>query len=177
MGHPAVLADEPVRQLYEAYGPAVRNYLVRLTGGDRHRAEDVMQETFIRAWRHPEARRADGQWSRPWLFTVARRIAIDHVRAALARPCELGDHRLDDRQTVDDDYERLVERHEVLAALEDLPERLRGVLVEVYFHDRSVAETAQALGIAAGTVKSRTFYGLRALREALIDRGYLPGPA
>jgi len=175
MGHPAVLADEPVRQLYEAYGPAVRNYLVRLTGGDRHRAEDVMQETFIRAWRHPEARRADGQWSRPWLFTVARRIAIDQVRSALARPSELGDHRLEDQPAVDDDYERLVERHEVQAALDALPERLRGVLMEVYFNDRSVAGTAQALGIAAGTVKSRTFYGLRALREALVERGYLPG--
>jgi RNA polymerase sigma-70 factor (ECF subfamily) len=165
--------DESLRQLYQAYGSIILNYLIRLTGGDRHKAEDIRQETFIRAWRHPEARGADGQWSRPWLFTVARRIAIDQVRAALIRPAELGDVRLEDRSQEDDGYDRLLDREEVRAALAALPERLRDVLVEVYFLDHSVAEAAEALNLAQGTIKSRTFYGLRALRGELAKRGFL----
>ena len=58
---------------------------LRLTGGDRGRAEDVVQETMLRAWRHPEALDPARGEIRPWLFTVARRIAIDAHRAALVR--------------------------------------------------------------------------------------------
>ena len=123
--------DELLRQLYDAYGSVVLNYLIRLTGGDRHKAEDIRQETFIRAWRHPEARGGDGRWSRPWLFTVARRIAIDHVRAASTRPAELGDVRLEDRSPADDGYDWLLDREEVRGALASLPDRLRDVLVQV----------------------------------------------
>lgn len=171
--------DEPSRdrsyqQLYEAYGRVVLNYLVRLTGGDRHRAEDILQETFIRAWRHPEAHGTNGEWSRPWLLTVARRIAIDQVRAAASRPLHVGDDRLEDRANVNDEYERLVDRDEMRAALDSLPERFRDVLYEIYFKDRSVDQAAEALNVAPGTIKSRTFYGLRALRDVLLERGFRP---
>ena len=171
---PAVhdLPDESFRQLYQAYGSLVLNYLIRLSGGDRHRAEDILQETFIRAWKHPEARADNGEWSRQWLFTVARRIAIDQLRAASTRPAELGDVRLEDRPEHDDGYEWLMDRDEIRGALASLPDRLRSVLIEVYFRDRSVAGAAEALGVAPGTVKSRTYYGVRALREALAERGF-----
>src|SRR5215471_11356149 len=85
---PPAVPDEALRGLYDAHGPAILNFLVRLTRGDRHKAEDMLQETLVRAWRHPEARSASGEWSRAWLFTVARRIAIDHVRATRTRPGE-----------------------------------------------------------------------------------------
>jgi RNA polymerase sigma-70 factor, ECF subfamily len=174
VAEPAVhgVPDESFRQLYQAYGAVVLNYLIRLNGGDRHRAEDILQETFIRAWKHPEARGDNGEWSRPWLFTVARRIAIDQVRAASTRPAELGDVRLEDRPEHDDGYEWLMDRDEVRGALALLPDRFRNVLIEIYFRDHSVAEAAEALGIAPGTVKSRTYYGIRALREALAERGF-----
>jgi RNA polymerase sigma-70 factor, ECF subfamily len=174
---PDSVVDDSFRQLYEKHGAVILTYLVRLTGGDRHRAEDILQETMIRAWRHPEARLAAGEWSRPWLFTVARRIAIDQVRAARTRPNELNDERLEERSVVDDDYERLIDEEEVRHALAALPERLRVVLIEIYFRDHSVAEAAGTLGIPPGTIKSRTFYGLRALREVLIERGFLAGPS
>jgi RNA polymerase sigma-70 factor, ECF subfamily len=171
---PGPVPDEAVRDLYQAHGSVVLSFLLRLTHGDRHRAEDMLQETLIRAWRHPEARTPTGGWSRAWLFTVARRIAIDHARAARTRPSELNDERLAERPGPEDSFEPVVDRNEVRAAIAALPERLRSVLIEVYFRDHSVAETAQILGVPTGTVKSRTFYGLRALREELVARGFLP---
>ena len=166
--------DEVFERLYQTHGAVLLSYLVRLTRGDRHRAEDILQETLVRAWRHPEARSANGEWTRAWLLTVARRIAIDHIRAAMSRPSELGDDRLDERAPVDDGIDRWVDRAEVRAALAELPERFRDVLIEIFYRDHSVAEAAETLGVPAGTVKSRTYYGLRALREALVERGYLP---
>src|SRR5262245_24446434 len=99
-------AEAALRDLHEAHGTALLSLLIRLTKGDRQMAEDLLQETLIRAWRHPEAR-TDGAWSRPWLYMVARRIAIDRVRASLARPTEVGDERLEERPHTDDRIERL----------------------------------------------------------------------
>jgi RNA polymerase sigma-70 factor (ECF subfamily) len=168
--------NETFRRLYEAHGPVILNFLIRFTGGDRHRAEDILQETLLRAWRHPEAREATGEWSLPWLFTVARRIAIDHKRAAMVRPDELNDERLDERPELDDPFERLVDDDAVRAALASMPARLRDVLIEIYFRDHSVAEAAETLGVPHGTIKSRTFYGLRVLRDTLIERGFIKPP-
>jgi RNA polymerase sigma-70 factor (ECF subfamily) len=170
---PGSVPDDAVQELYQAHGSVILSFLIRLTHGDRHRAEDMLQETLIRAWRHPEARTATGEWSRAWLFTVARRIAIDHARAARTRPGELSDERLAERPGPDS-IEPLMDRQEVRAAIAALPERLRSVLVEVYFRDRSIAEAAQVLGVPAGTVKSRTFYALEALRKELVARGFAP---
>jgi RNA polymerase sigma-70 factor (ECF subfamily) len=166
-------ADAAIRSLYDTHGAALLGYLMRLTKGDRYRAEDMLQETLIRAWRHPEARDGTGQWNRAWLYMVARRIAIDHVRAVLARPPEVGDERLQERPDPEVDVER-VSRAELWAAVLDLPDRFRDVLVEVYFRDRSVAQAAEVLGVPEGTIKSRTFYALRALRELYAKRGLLP---
>jgi RNA polymerase sigma-70 factor, ECF subfamily len=165
--------NDTFRRLYQTHGSIILNFLIRFTSGDRHRAEDILQETLLRAWRHPEARLTNGEWSLPWLFTVARRIAIDHGRAASVRPNELGDERLDERPELDDRFERLVDDDEVRAALATLPDRLRDVLIEIYFRDHSVAQAADNLGVPQGTIKSRTYYGLRALRAALIERGFI----
>jgi RNA polymerase sigma-70 factor (ECF subfamily) len=159
--------DAALRELTDLHGSVLLTFLLRLTRGDPHKAEDILQETLIRAWRHPEARGPDGAWSRPWLFTLARRIAIDHARASQTRPPELSDDRLQERVPADDGIERLIDAGEVRAALRSLPDRLRHVLVEMYFRERSVAEAAAVLAVPSGTVKSRTFYALAALRDAL----------
>ncbi|WP_432992198.1 sigma-70 family RNA polymerase sigma factor [Dactylosporangium sp. CA-233914] len=164
--------DGALRELYDVHAPVLLAYLLRLTGGDRHRAEDILQDTLIRAWRHPEARRPDGSWSRAWLYTVSRRIAIDGIRAARTRPAELGDQRLDDRPGDVDVEERVLDTSGVRDALAALPGRFQEVLVATYVHDHPITEAAARLGVPPGTVKSRTFYALKALRVELLARGF-----
>lgn len=80
-------AEHELAALQREHGRPLFALLLRLSDGDRQRAEDLVQETLVRAWQHPEALRADDFDSvRPWLLTVARRLAIDARRARQARP-------------------------------------------------------------------------------------------
>lgn len=168
---PQPTSDEAlIRALYwEHAGPLLR-YALRLTG-DRQRAEDIVQETLLRAWMHPEAIAA--RPARPWLFAVAHNLAVDGGRARRARPAEVGQGALEGL-AAPDDIDRALESWGVAEALGSLRPEHQAVLLETYYHGRSVAEAAEALGIPPGTVKSRAFYALRALKLALEERGLAP---
>ncbi|WP_078900787.1 sigma-70 family RNA polymerase sigma factor [Streptomyces sp. SBT349] len=161
--------DQLMRALHDEHAAALWSFALHLTGGDRARAEDVTQETMLRAWRHPGVLDQSTRSARSWLFTVARRIVIDGWRSAAAR-AEIFTDELPE-QAVPDDTERAVQGWLVADALTELSERHRAVLVLCYFQGLSVAEAAARLGIAEGTVKSRTHYALRALRLALEEKG------
>lgn len=163
-GEPGLL-----RALHEEHAPALWAYALRLTGGDRGRAEDVVQETMLRAWRTPAVLDQSQRSARAWLFTVARRIAIDGWRSAASRS-EVSTGEPPER-IVADDTERAVQGWLVADALRELPARHRQVLVLCYFQGMSVADAASTLGVAEGTVKSRTHYALRALRLILEEKG------
>ena len=78
-----------MRALYREHAGPLLAYVLRLVAGDRQRAEDVVQETLIRAWKNAgQLNRATGS-VRPWLVTVARRIVIDGHRSRQARPQEV----------------------------------------------------------------------------------------
>jgi RNA polymerase sigma-70 factor, ECF subfamily len=166
------VADEAyIRALYAEHGGALLRYALHLTGGDRQRAEDLVQETVVRAWRHPEAL-ADRP-ARPWLFAVARNLAVDAYRARQSRPPEVGQGALELVSTADD-ADRALESWAVADALAALRPDHRRVIIETYYRGCSVAEAAATLGIPPGTVKSRTFYALKALKLALEERGLAP---
>ena len=79
-----------LRALYDEHASALLSYALRLTNGDRGRAEDIVQETLLRAWRHLDALTPERGSTRAWLVTVARNVAVDAHRARSARPrCEI----------------------------------------------------------------------------------------
>jgi RNA polymerase sigma-70 factor (ECF subfamily) len=169
---PSRSSDEDlVRALYAEHAAALLRYVWRMTDGDRQRAEDIVQETLLRAWLHPEA--IAHRPARPWLFAVARNLAVDAHRAKKARPHEVGEGALS-VVPVPDEADRVLESWAVADALAALRPDHRRVLLETYYHGRSVSEAAAVLGIPAGTVKSRAFYALRALKLELEERGLAP---
>jgi RNA polymerase sigma-70 factor, ECF subfamily len=159
-------ADAEFRDLYVEHGPALLRLTTVLTGGDRGRAEDLVQETMLRAWTHRHIFDLQHRSPRGWLMTTARRLAIDAHRARHARPLEI---EFDEKAELAGGQraDSSVDEVGVRAALAALPHFQRQVLAEIYYRDQSVAETARLLHIPPGTVKSRTFYGVRALRRAL----------
>jgi len=147
-------------------------FVMRLTAGNRAHAEDVVQETMVRAWR--EAGRLDlsGPSLMPWLTTVARRIVIDDHRRRLARPVETADAELAHLST-EDDTAATDRRLVVTEALRALSPLHRQVLNETILRDRTVNQAAEVLGVPVGTVKSRVYYALRALQAVLTEREVL----
>jgi len=167
---PEVADEAALRRLWDDHAGALLAFVLRFTGGDRGRAEDVVQETLLQAWRHPEALDPARGPVRPWLLTVARRLAIDHYRARQARPDEVGDDGLADL-AADDGIDAALDRWLITEALGTLTPEHREALVQTYYAGRTVTEAAVVIGIPPGTVKSRVFYALRALRLALEERG------
>jgi RNA polymerase sigma-70 factor (ECF subfamily) len=167
-GRGAATVDEAaIRELWQAHGPSLLRFALKLTLGDRQRAEDIVQETLLRAWRHPEVVGSGRTPIRAWLFTVTRHIAIDMWRAR---------SRSEAAEEVIDDWhaelpepveviEQAIDALDVQAALDRLSPEHRQVITEMYFSGHSVAETAEILGIPTGTVKSRSYYALRVLRQ------------
>lgn len=160
---------EVLRALHDRSAAALWRYVLPLTGGDPARAQDVVQETLLRAWRNPRELDPETAAARAWLFTVARRIVIDQWRASRSRPETPTDQVPE--QAVSDAAEQVVNRAVLRAAMQRLSPEHQSVLRECYLRGSSVQQAASDLGIPAGTVKSRTHYALRALRLALEELG------
>ena len=165
------MADDELqllRVLHDEHSAALWSHVVRLTG-DRAFAEDVVQETLLRAWRHPKVLDQSGSSARAWLFTVARHLVIDEWRKGRSR-LEAPTAELPERPTADDVDARL-QAWEVNEAMRQLSPAHREVLTECFHLGHSVQEAPHRLGIPPGTVKSRCHYALRALRLILDEMG------
>jgi RNA polymerase sigma-70 factor (ECF subfamily) len=164
-GRSADSGDEDLlRTLYAEHSRSLLAYALRLTG-DRFAAEDVVQETLLRAWKSAaHLRQVDSV--RAWLLTVTRNIVIDRLRAKGSRPAETNELVPTDLASKDH-APGVVENLVVYKALATLSVEHRAVLVELYYLGKTVPEAARALGIPEGTVKSRSYHALRALRRTM----------
>lgn len=157
-----------IRALHDEHARALWSYALSLTGGDRGHAEDVVQETLLRAWRNPKVLDQTGGSARGWLLKVARNIAIDQWRARQVRP-EFSTEDLPER--IVDTTDEVVQSWLVTDALGRLSFAHRQVLVECYYGGRSTAQASERIGVPEGTVKSRLHYALAALRLVLMEMG------
>ena len=161
-------ADAAVRQLYQLHARALHGYVQRFCP-DRASADDIVQETFIRAWRHLPQLSADDRPLRPWLCRVARNLLTDADRAARSRPITVQEQPA---EAVRDDtrLDQVLDRQLVRAALHHLSPAHQTVLVETFYRGGTPATVARQLGIPPGTARSRLHYALHALRQQLSDQ-------
>jgi RNA polymerase sigma-70 factor (ECF subfamily) len=171
MDIPDTSADaKALKRLCDQHAAALWRYAWRLTG-DRARAEDVVQETLLRAWQHPRILN-NGQSPRGWLFTVARNMIVDEWRSARFRNEVMSPDGWDLPESPGpDEVTRALNRALVSDAMEQLSTEHRAVVARSYYRGWTIAQIAADLGIAEGTVKSRLHYALRELRRALLDMG------
>jgi RNA polymerase sigma-70 factor (ECF subfamily) len=167
-GDPAEDADAAMRQLYRRYGKTLRSYAERFSP-DLASADDIVQETFIRAWRHLPQLAADDRMVRPWLFRVARNLLIDADRAARSRPVTVAARPDLDIPDDDGEFDQVADRQLVADALRNLSPAHRMVLLETFYRGGTTAMVARQLGVPHGTARSRLHYALQALREQLRD--------
>jgi RNA polymerase sigma-70 factor (ECF subfamily) len=163
----ALSRERDVREAYAAHSGELYGFAVRSLG-DAGLAEEAVQETFVRAWRAGDRFDPTIGSLRTWLFAILRNVVIDLGRARAIRPgvAEGG---------VEPSVEPLDEALQAWQ-MEEAMRRIgtdhRRVLVETYYRGRPYAEVAEELGVPEGTVKSRVYYGLRALRVVLEEMGY-----
>lgn len=171
---PALTAEDGVREAYAAHGAELYRFALRGLG-DGALAQDVVQETFLRAWRARE--RFDPQVAglRAWLFGIARNVVIDLHRARTARPWledltdpgHLAEAAERGASTPQDDWDAVLRGWLVEEALARLGDDHRHALEHCYLADRPYDEVASELGIPVSTLRSRVFYGLKALRVVM----------
>lgn len=158
-----------MRVLFDEHAAALWRYAMRLTS-DRARAEDVVQETLLRAWQHPEVMDDTERSARAWLFTVARNMIIDERRSARFRN-EVGSLDSAPEDTGPNEVDSALDRLLIGDAMVQLSPDHRAVIKRSYYLGWSTAQIAADLDIAEGTVKSRLHYAIRALRLTLQEMG------
>jgi RNA polymerase sigma-70 factor (ECF subfamily) len=173
---PTHLDDVGIRAAYAAHAGEMLSFAGRALS-DHALAEEAVQETFVRAWRFGD--RFDPQLGslRTWLFSILRHVVIDLARARTVRPRPAADDVIElvaerDGPADIDAFESALRAWQVEEGLRRIGEDHRRVLIETYYRGRRYADVAAELGIPVGTVKSRVYYALRALRLALEEMGW-----
>ena len=161
--------DQEIRMtaMYAEHAGPLLRFLLGLTGGEKYAAEDLLQETMLRAWRRIDSLPTGGGETRRWLYTVARRLTIDAARRKQVRPQEVQMVDLHGMPAPDETVGIVLATNAIRRGLARLSASQRDVLVELYVHGKTIRQTAEMLGVPDGTIKSRAHYAVRALRQYL----------
>jgi RNA polymerase sigma-70 factor, ECF subfamily len=163
-------AEQRINQVVDQHRRALFAHTLRLTLGDAGWAEDVVQETFMRAWRHWEKMTPEHGSVSGWLKRVAHNLVMDEFRSSRKRRVEIGLTTANE-VALPDTTDQILSAHLVRQALTSLPVEHRQALETVYLGDRTAVQAALELDIPVGTLKSRVFYGLRMLRSVMNASG------
>jgi len=162
--------EELMTALYTEHYGVLLGFISRYVR-DRHRAEDLVQETLLRAWRHIDRLEVQQSTTRAYLLTIARNVVTNAWHADRRRPQLVEDEAAIAAVPTPDEVDALVDGWLVTAALDRLSADHRAVVQAMYYEGRTVAEAAQRLALPEGTVKSRAYYAVRALRAAFEEMG------
>lgn len=169
--------DAGVRAAYAAHGAELYRFAVRGLG-DAALAQDAVQETFLRAWQAADRYDPARASLRVWLFAIARNVVIDthrrQGRGSWAPPVAPDAGPQPDTDLVADEAEAVVVRAVVAESLTRLSAEHRQVITECYLRGRSYEQLAADCGVPPGTLRSRMFYALKALRVAMEEMGVSP---
>jgi RNA polymerase sigma-70 factor (ECF subfamily) len=161
--------EEAARALYRTYSGELYGFALNRLG-DRGLAEEVVQDVFMRVWRHAADYDAARGSVRTWLYGIARNAIVDLERHRSRRPPVAAREPEPDAgpaTSADEPIERALLRWQVQAALERLTPEHREVVRLAHLGGLSVKEIADLTGLPEGTVKSRTYYALQNMRLAL----------
>lgn len=167
---PATGPGFDLRAIYDAYGAELYRFAYRLLG-DVGIAEEAVQDTFLRAWRGASSYDPTRASLRTWLYAIARNVVIDLHRKRAARPVT-AELSLAASRPATDDLQQLLAAWQVEEALRGLSAEHRQAIVETYYRDRPYDELSAETGVPVGTLRSRVFHGLRAMRTIMLERGW-----
>jgi RNA polymerase sigma-70 factor, ECF subfamily len=163
---------DAMRALYRTFGGELYGFALNALG-DRGAAEEIVQEVFLRAWRHAGRYDPDRAAVRTWLYQITRHAIIDARRRAAVRP-GLSLHDQTTEAEGGASLEQAMLGWQVAAALERLTPEHRQMIRMAQFRGLTMREIAEHTGLPLGTVKSRTWYALRSLRLVLEEMGVVP---
>jgi RNA polymerase sigma-70 factor (ECF subfamily) len=163
-----------VQAAYAAHARELYQLALRQLGDDGA-AQDVVQEVFLRAWRSNGYDPGRGSL-RTWLFAITRNVIIDHARRGAVQPFQraLTEDDHDIAYGVNGSSDALVDKWVVEEALRRLDKDHRIAIEQTYLHGRPQADVAAELNIPLGTLRSRVFYGMKALRLTMEEMGVEP---
>ena len=164
--------EELMTALYTEHYAVLLSFISRYVH-DRHKAEDLVQETLLRAWKHIDHLDTEPGRTRSYLLTIARNVVTNAWRAEQRRPHLVQDEAAVNAVPSADNVDQLVEGWLVAEALERLSADHRAVVQAMYYEGQTVADAARHLSVPEGTVKSRAYYAVRALRQAFEEMGVL----
>lgn len=160
-----------IEQLMREYGNDVLHTAYSYVK-DRDTAEDLFQETFIKAYRYLDSFRGESS-VKTWLIRITINVCKDYLKSAYQQRVVPMAEFQEDAIVSEGDYDEVEifdRNRQIRDAVESLQEGYRDVVMCVYFNEMSVAETAEALNIAEGTVKSRLSRAREALKKKLEGR-------
>lgn len=162
---------DAMRVLFARHNVRVFRFLTRIVGNDAT-AEDLLNEVFLEVWRNAGRFEARSQVS-TWILAIARFKALASKRRR--QHDELDDESSELIEDTADNPEVSVQKTERSALLQQCLQQLsiahRQVVDLVYYHEQSIEEVAEIIGVPPSTVKTRVFYARKRIAEMMAERG------